>query len=43
MGSAQTGILAPIPAVARYLVFSLKFGADPRGVLPALAKEISPA
>jgi putative iron-dependent peroxidase len=40
MGSAQAGILAPIPTVARYLIFSLKPGCDPRRVLPALGEEI---
>lgn len=40
MGSAQPGILDSIPPVARYLIFSLNSGSDPRRVLPALCEEV---
>ena len=37
MNSSQPGILAPLPAQARYLTFSLKQGARPHAELKALA------
>lgn len=37
MRTAQSGILAPLPPVARYLTYTLRSGADPRAVLSALA------
>jgi putative iron-dependent peroxidase len=37
MNKAQPGILAPLPAHARYLTFALKQGARPRAELKALA------
>lgn len=36
MNTAQPGILLPIPPLARYLTFSVRPGADPRGSLRAL-------
>ena len=36
MDNAQTGILAPVPKVARYLTFSLKPGSPTRQPLQAL-------
>ncbi|MCX9156466.1 Dyp-type peroxidase [Niveibacterium sp. 24ML] len=37
MRTAQPGILAPLPPVARYLSYTLRAGADPRSTLQALA------
>jgi hypothetical protein len=35
--TVQQGVLAPVPAQARYLTFMLNAGADPRRTLNALA------
>ena len=40
MAGAQAGILETIPPLARYLIFSLKPGSDPRRVLSALGAEV---
>ncbi|MCP3868368.1 MAG: Dyp-type peroxidase [Gammaproteobacteria bacterium] len=38
MGNSQSGILADVPPLARYLFFSLKTGAQPAGVLRTLGE-----
>ena len=38
MQTLQPGVLAPVPAVARYLTFSMRSGANPRRALAALAR-----
>ena len=41
--SSQPAVLAPIPAVARYLVFDPRVGLDPRPALARLRDTVSPA
>jgi putative iron-dependent peroxidase len=36
MDKTQSGILAPVPRLARYLTFSLNFGMEPRGYVQSL-------
>jgi putative iron-dependent peroxidase len=43
MTPVQSGILAPIPALARYLTFSLAVGTDARAALGRLARTVDPA
>jgi porphyrinogen peroxidase len=43
MTSAQPGILAPVPRLARYLTFELQPGGDARGALARLAVMVDPA
>ena len=40
MSLIQPGVLAPVPALARYLTFALKPGADPRRTVVALAEAV---
>ena len=41
MGNSQAGILLPPPALARYMVFSLRPDTDPRELLQELAVSVN--